>query len=161
MAPGRNVPWPVSAALAVLLLGCTTIDPGADYTVATDVFDADYFYCHVEPGFIFQNNCGPGISTDNGSCHFSAAVNGMNLQAHAAIDCAGGDHPALDGAGVGSIGTGSPAQSNLTAVSFEMNRDYTMAPLFLRPTGQVPHPRVIFPANDPTANLLLSTWASK
>jgi hypothetical protein len=141
----------VSAALAVPLLGCTTIDPGADFSVATDVFDADYFYCHVEPGFIFLNNCGPGLSTDNGSCHFSAAVNGMNLQAHPAIDCAGGD----------SIGTGSSAQSNLTAVSFEMNRDYTMAPLFLRPTGQVPHPRVIFPANDPTANLLLSTWASK
>jgi hypothetical protein len=159
--PARKVPWPILTVAATSLVGCTTIDPGTDYAVAPETFDADYFYCHVEPGFIFQQNCGPGIASDNGSCHFSAAVSGMNLQAHPAIDCAGGDHPALDAQGLGSTGTGSAAQSNFTSVSLEMTRDYTMAPLFLRPTAQVAHPRQIFPPTDVTVIQLLSTWASK
>jgi hypothetical protein len=149
------------AALALPLLGCTTIDPGPDFSGAFDVFDADYFYCHVEPGFIFQQNCGPGLPSDNGSCHFSSAVNGMNLVAHPAIDCGGGDHPALTPNGLVQTGTGSPAQTNLTSVSFEMSRDYMTAPLFLRPTQQIAHPRQIFMPNDPTVNQLLSTWAMK
>jgi hypothetical protein len=159
VAPDRRVPWAV--LLVVPLFGCTTIDPGTNFSVATDTFDADYFYCHVEPELIFQQKCGPGLASDNGSCHFSAAVNGMNLQDHAPIDCGGGDHPALDAQGLDSTGTGSPAQGNLTAVSFEMNRDYTMAPLWLRPTGQITHPRMIFPPTDVQVQQLLSTWASK
>ncbi len=161
MAVVRKTPWHVCAAVALALAGCTTIDPGSNFSVATETFDADYFYCHVEPEFIFQQNCGPGLASDNGSCHFSAAVNGMNLKAHNPIDCAGGDHPALTAAGLGSTAMGSAAQGNLTAVSFEMARDYTMAPLFLRPTAQVAHPRMIFPATDATVRQLLSTWASK
>ncbi len=42
-----------------------------------------------------------------------------------------------------------------------MNRDYTMAPLWLRPTDQIAHPRTIFPESDMTVRQLLSTWASK
>jgi hypothetical protein len=161
--PARKLRSLLPGALAVPFLGCTTIDPGPNFSVATETFDADYFYCHVEPEFIFQQKCGPGLPSDNGSCHFSSAVNGMNLQDHPAIDCGGGDHPVLDANGLSrtDTGTGSPAQGNLTAVSFEMNRDYTMAPLFLRPTGQVAHPRVIFLATDVSVQQLLSTWASK
>ena len=36
--------------------------------------------------------------------------------------------------------------------------DYMNAPLFVRPTG-THHPRPVFPTTDPTANLLLRTWA--
>jgi hypothetical protein len=153
----------LAVALAAPLLGCTTIDPGANFSETLQVFDADYFYCHVEPEFIFQQKCGPGLPGDNGSCHFSSAVNGMNLLNHSPIDCGGGDHPVIDSTGMGlaATGTGSPAQSNLTAVSFEMSRDYMTAPLFLRPTQQSAHPRQIFMPNDPTVNALLSTWASK
>jgi hypothetical protein len=163
VASARTVSWLVAAALTGPLVGCTTIDPGNNYSLATDTFDSDYFYCHVEPEFIFQQNCGPGdpsaFPSDTGSCHFSAAVSGMNLQAHAAIDCGGGDHPTITG--LASTGTGSAAASNYAAVSFEMNRDYTMAPLWLRPTGQIAHPRTIFPESDMTVRQLLSTWASK
>ncbi len=88
VAFAKTVPWLVAAALAGPQVGCTTIDPGNNYSLATDTFDSDYFYCHVEPEFIFQQNCGPGdpsaFPSDTGSCHFSAAVNGMNLQAHPA-----------------------------------------------------------------------------
>jgi hypothetical protein len=136
-------------------------DTGPDFVVATPTFDADYFYCHVEPQFIFAQKCGAGLPSDNGSCHFSAAVSGMPLTNHTAIDCAGGDHPALTAAGLGSTGTGSAAQVNFVNVSFEMTPNYAMAPLFLRPTGQTPHPRVIFAASDPTVIQLLSTWAKE
>lgn len=163
VAFAKTVPWLVAAVLAGPQVACTTIDPGDNYSLATDTFDSDYFYCHVEPEFIFQQNCGPGdpsaFPSDTGSCHFSAAVSGMNLQAHPAIDCGGGDHPTI--AGLASTGTSSPAAGNYAAVSFEMNRDYTMAPLWLRPTGQIAHPRTIFPESDMTVRQLLSTWASK
>lgn len=163
MSSAKKRPWHVAAFLAGPLVGCTTINPGPNYSLGTDTFDADYFYCHVEPEFIFQQNCGPGdpsaFPSDTGSCHYSAAVSGMNLQSHPPIDCGGGDQPTI--VGLGNTGAGSPAASNYAAVSFEMNRDYTMAPLWLRPTGQIAHPRVIFPASDMTVRQLLSTWASK
>lgn len=167
VASAGTAPGLLAAALAMPLLGCfglaesATIDPGPNFSQALEVFDADYFYCHVEPEFIFQQKCGLGLPGDNGSCHFSSAVNGMNLVDHPAIDCAGGDHPALSAMGLGSTGTGSAAQTNLTNVSFEMSRDYTTAPLFLRPTQQIAHPRQIFMPSDPTVNQLLLTWASK
>jgi hypothetical protein len=134
-------------------------DPGPNFVLATPMFDADYFYCHVEPQFIFAQKCGPGLPSDYGGCHFSPAVSGMFLADHPAIDCGGGDHPTV--AGLANTGGGSPAQSNLASVSFEMAPDHTMAPLFLRPTGQIAHPRMIFAANDPTVIELLSTWAAQ
>jgi hypothetical protein len=142
-------------AWSALLVGCTTVDPGTNFVVADVTFDADYFYCHVEPQYIFANNCGPGDSKyPPNSCHFNpAAVSGMGLIDHAAVDCDGGDHP-VD---LTQIGTGSPPQSNYVAVSSEMSRDYTVAPLLVRPSGNG-HVTVINP-QDPTVVTLLSTWA--
>jgi hypothetical protein len=141
------------------IVSCTTIDPGPDYVVATETFDADFFYCHVEPQFIFQNNCGPGDPTldpPNG-CHFNpSAVSGMALLNHPAVDCGGGDHP-VD---TSQTGTGSPAAGNLEAVSLEMNSDPTQAPLYVRPSGNN-HPRAIFPPGDPAVLELLNAWATK
>jgi hypothetical protein len=147
------------AAAVVSLAGCTTVDPGPNYVVPDETFDADFYYCHVEPQLITALKCGPGdpakMDLPN-SCHFSSAVSGMELLDHPAIDCGGGDHP-LDPT---QIGTGSPAQSDLEAVSIEMGRDYTHAPLFVRPSGSG-HPRMIFSQTDPAINQLLAEWASK
>jgi hypothetical protein len=146
------------ASFALLLLhvpACTSIDPGPNFVVSEDVFDADYFYCHVEPDFITQKKCGPGEASDNGSCHFSSSVSGMALLDHPAIDCGGGDHP-LD-----VTQTAGAAQSDYQAVSLEMSRDYMTAPLFVRPSNGLNHPRVVFSPDDPEVNQLLSTWASK
>jgi len=152
----RRAAW---AALLAPLLGCTTVDPGPNYVVANTTFDEDYFYCHVEPELIFAKSCGSGDPSKGdppNGCHFnSSAVSGMALINHPAVDCGGGDHP-VDRT---QIGTGSPAQSNYEAVSLEMNKDYTSAPLFVRPSGSN-HPRVIFDSNDPQVNQLLATWAS-
>ena len=148
-----------------LLPSCTSIDPGSDFVVPETTFDANYFYCHVEPGLIFAYSCGTGDpSKDKPSgCHFNAsAVTGMALINHPAIDCGGGDLP-VD---LTQVGNGSPAQSNLGAVSLEMSKDYTTASVYVRPsnvTGDPPnaHPRVVFDKDDSTVNDLLRTWASK
>ena len=151
---------PVLGVLGVLgCVGCVSVDPGPDFVVPDETFDANYFYCHVEPELIFEKNCGPGDPTLDkpNSCHFNgSAVSGMALLAHTAVDCGGGDLP-VDNT---QIGSGSAAQSNLEAVSLEMNRDYTTAPLLIRPSGNN-HPRTVFPRDDPQVNQLLSTWASK
>lgn len=152
----RRAAW---AALLAPLLGCTSVDPGPNYVVPNTTFDEDYFYCHVEPELIFAKSCGSGDPSKGdppNGCHFnSAAVSGMQLINHPAVDCGGGDHP-VDPT---TVGSGSAAQSNYGAVSLEMNKDYTSAPLFVRPSGSN-HPRVIFDQNDPQVNQLLATWAS-
>ena len=53
---------------------------------------------------------------------------------------------------------------NLESVSFEMNKVYTNAPIYVRPSGfggALYHPRRIFDPSDPQVTTLLSTWASK
>jgi hypothetical protein len=144
-------------AMASSPTGCNSIDPGPNFVVPNATFDPDYFYCHVEPQFIFAYKCGPGQPSDNGSCHFNpSAVSGMALVNHPPVSCGGGDHP-VD---LAQIGTGSAAQGNFEAVSLEMSTDYTNAPLFVRPTGNS-HPRQIFATDDKVANQILATWASK
>jgi hypothetical protein len=151
---------------ASMLCACTatTVDPGRSFSLPDISFDADYFYCHVEPELIFAKKCGPGDpakgDASNG-CHFnSSAVSAMVLFDHPAVDCGGGDHPlnAMD------VGSGSAPQSNLESVSFEMNKVYTTAPVYVRPSGlggALYHPRQIFQPDDPQVTTLLSTWASQ
>jgi hypothetical protein len=123
-------------------------------------FDADYFYCHVEPQLIFAKKCGPGDPSQgdkSNGCHFNpSAVSGMALLDHPAVDCGGGDHPTNSTA----TGPGSPAESNFEAASLEMSADYTTAPIYVRPSGKY-HPRQIFSPTDLQVTELLATWASK
>jgi hypothetical protein len=143
-------------AMAAVLAGCDTVDPGPNFVVPDVEFDANYFYCYVEPQVIFANGCGDKTA---GSCHFTpSAVSGMVLVNHAPINCNGGGVPA-SGA---DIGTGSPAAQNLAAVSLVMDMDYTNAPFYLRPTQQEPHPIKLFNA-DPTdpSVVVIATWAQK
>lgn len=144
--------------LALPLAGCTTVDPGPNFVVPDEQFDADYFFCHVEPELLVAKKCGPGDpaagDAANG-CHFnSSAVSGMALQNHPPIDCAG-DHPTNRA----QLGAGGAAQGNLQAASLVMSRDYTTAPIYLRPTGHN-HPRAIFPENDPVVDVIRQ-WAQK
>jgi hypothetical protein len=153
--PGSTTIWRgARIALLVPAIGCTSIDPGPDFVVPEEVFDANYYYCFVEPQFIFANKCGPGQPSDNSSCHFSSSVSGMALLDHPAIACGGG--VPLDPAST----AGAP-ESNFQAVSLEMSHDYKTAPLYVRPSNGANHPRVIFSPDDPVVNQILSTWASK
>jgi hypothetical protein len=146
-------------AAAALSAGCTTIDPGPNFAVPNTTFDPNYFYCHVEPQFIFAYSCGTGDPSQHDAangCHFNpSAVSGMALLNHTPVDCGGGDIP-LD---MGQVATGSAAASNYEAVSIEMNADYMSAPLWVRPSGDN-HPRRIFQTTDTTVMTILGTWAS-
>ncbi len=79
----------------------------------------------------------------------------MSLLDHPLVDCGGGDHP------IDTTQTAGAAQSDFQQVSLEMSRDYMTAPLLVRPSNGLNHPRVVFDPNDPQVNKLLSTWASK
>jgi hypothetical protein len=148
-----------AAALTVGMLACTSIDPGSNFVVAPSTFDPDYFYCHVEPQYIFAFKCGPGDpgkGDANNGCHFnSSAVTGMVLLDHPPVNCNGGDHP-VD---LSMLGSRSPAVANYTAVSFEMNADYTSAAVWVRPNGNT-HPRNVVNDNSSVAQIL-ATWAAK
>jgi hypothetical protein len=164
----------VVGALAVATVatgwGCT-VDPGPNFVIPLSVFNQDFFYCHVEPQYLFapETSCGAGGSGDNGNCHFnSAAVSGMALQDHPLIDCGGGDHPVNGPAGTGAIGPGSPAANNFSSASLEMSRDCVtlqtcQAAILMRPISTTDHPRQIFdPANDPLNHAqVIFDWANK
>jgi hypothetical protein len=165
LVPGSTLTRCAGAAVLVSLagvleLGCTSVDPGPDFTVPTFVFDENFFYCHVEPQYIFGGayQCGKGNGSDpaNG-CHFNpSAVSGMALQDHPLVNCGGGDAPVNPG----DVAEGTPARSNYEAVSLEMSIDYTSAPCYVRPSGSN-HPRQIFnPSTDMTVGPLLAKWAA-
>lgn len=149
--------------LCVVSLGaassaCATVDPGPNFVVPDEQFDADFFFCRIEPEVLTARKCGPGDpaagDAANG-CHFnSSAVSGMAIAPHPPIDCVDG-RPANRG----QIGAGSAAQGNLQAASLVMSRDFATAPLLLRPTGQN-HPRAIFLRGDPAEDIIRQ-WAQK
>jgi len=163
----RWVGGALGVALVAVAWGCT-VDPGANFVIPLSVFNQDFFYCHVEPEYLFAQatQCGAGQSTDNGNCHFnSSAVSGMGLQNHPLIDCGGGDHPTNTPQGTGSTGPGTPANNNFSSASLEMSRDCVdyascQASILKRPTSTTAHPRVIFQPTDPTLPNVIYTWAS-
>lgn len=154
----RRVPFRRAALIAATtaLVSCTTVDPGPNFVVPDEQFDADFFFCKVEPELLIAKKCGPGDGSDpaNG-CHFnSSAVSGMAIAAHPTIDCV--DNRPTNRA---QVGAGSAAQGNLQAVSLVMSRDYATAPIYLRPTGSN-HPRAIFAKEDPVVDVLRQ-WAQR
>jgi hypothetical protein len=151
-------------ATAVLILGaaCTTVDPGPNFVIPDETFNADYFFCHVEPELIYAKKCG---DSKPGSCHFnSSAVSGMALVDHKVVDCGGGDKP-LNSA---DVAVGTSARANYTAASLVMTRDYQTAPLYVRPLCRTDsdcsqghsHPLGLFATNDPVVDVI-KTWAQK
>lgn len=149
----------VGVLLWLAATGCARVDPGANFVVPDDQFDADYFFCHVEPEVLIAKKCGggdPAAGDRAGGCHFnSSAVSGMALVDHSGVDCGGGDHP-LNRA---QIGSGSAAQGNLQAASLEMSRDIQTAPILVRPSG-ANHPRAVLAEGDPAVEVLRQ-WAQK
>ena len=129
-------------------VGCGHVDPGADFQVASVVYDQNYFYCTVEP-MLFAQRCGPGESgTDPaGTCHFT--IPRFKLTDHEPVSCTGNvpDGPIPQA-----------AQSNFQAAAGKMSPDADSAPLLLRPTKQDRHPRQIFAPDSPEADVLRA-WA--
>ncbi len=150
-----------SAVLGIVLAGahaaCSTVEPGPNFVVEAESFDADFFFCRVEPEVLVAKRCGPGDPGQDpaNGCHFNAsAVSGMALADHAPIGC---DQGRVTNRA--QIGAGSAAQGNLESASLSMSRDVNAAPIFLRPTGQN-HPRAIFGRDDPVVEVLRQ-WAQR
>jgi hypothetical protein len=141
------------------LTACDTIDPGENFVVPNETFDADFFFCRVEPNFLVAKKCGsgdPAAGDRAGGCHYTAsAVSGMGLIEHPAVDCGGTDRPLSRAA----LAPGSAAQANLQSVSLEMSRDVLTAPILVRPSGSK-HPRVILERTDPVVDVL-KRWAAR
>jgi len=164
---------PVRIVAAVLLgatgsmsvSGCVSIDPGTNYVVPPEDFNANYFYCFVEPEVIFggadgQKSCGSGANVagaSSGGCHFSDKVPAMLLTDHPAIACTNGvpDDPT-------QVGEGSAAANNLGAVALEFSTDWQNSPLYLWPTQIVTaHPVPVFPSSDTSVTKFLAMWATE
>lgn len=132
----------------------TEVDPGQNFQIADVVYDANYYYCKVEP-MLFSQRCGPGDSSKGdhaGSCHFN--VTSFRLTDYS---------PRVGSKCNGLLPTTSPpnaAQNNYEAAQAQMNRNPDQAPLLNRPTGTIAHPRVIFKKSSPQADII-RTWATK
>jgi hypothetical protein len=154
----------VATALAIALLApvaaCDTVDPGPQFVVPPTQFDANYFYCTVEPqlimGGLTQKPCG-----DDGShgCHYSDKVPAMPLQALAGtgtVMCSGGSP-----ANPGDVASGTAPALNLASVSLQMSTSYTEAPIYTWPTQIVPgHPIQVYSPTDAAVVDILKTWAA-
>ena len=133
----------------------STVDPGADFSVADVVFDEGFYYCKVEPMF-FAQGCGSGDPArgEGNACH--ASVTSFRLTEYMPLvgdGCNGGVIP-----GAGSIP--SVAQQNYQGASARMRRNPDSAALLMRPTGKAQHPRVIFDASSAEAELIRQ-WATQ
>ncbi len=140
--------------VALTALGsCTTIDPGANYVVPDEVFNANYYYCFVEPNLILGKKCG---DNGTGGCHYSDKVPAMQLTPDTAVPCTNGAPTDPT-----TVAQGTPANSNYSAVSIEMSPDYLTAPIYIWPTQIVSaHPIQVFTPSDPVVQYI-ATWAEQ
>lgn len=131
--------------------GCTTVDLGDNFVAPGVQLDEDFFYCRVQPEVIGALRCASGESDEAGSCH--SARSALRLSADAETDPA----PACDADGK-VTGTVPPSyMENLAALGFTVQADALASPLYRRPLGLDSHPRVIFEADSPEAELV-RTW---
>jgi len=148
-------------ACLTLLPGCgeeglfpTTVDPGADFSIADLVFDENFFYCQVEPRVMIPHRCGSGDPEQGesaGGCHFS--VTAFRLTDYAP--------PVADGCMGNVVGSPVPAaaRQNYQTSQARMRRDPEVAPLLQRPLKKLNHPRAIF-ADDSDAAAAIREWAT-
>jgi len=145
--PCRAVAW---ALAVVVLVGCSTIEPGSQLSIASITYDENYFYCAVEPKVIIGQSCAAGDSArgeSSAGCHASATP--FTLRASTAVTC-NGSVP------TGAIGAAS--SDNFAAASSEMALEVSSAPFFMRPTQQTAHPRSIFAVDSAEAEIIRQ-WA--
>lgn len=133
----------------------TTIDPGADFSVADLIFDEGFFYCQVEPKVIATHKCGPGdpaAGDASGGCHYSVTSFRLTDYAPLVADSCTGNVP-------GSF-IPAAARQNYQTSQARMKRDPDVAPFLQRPLKKLTHPRAIF-NDDSEAADIIKQWADK
>ena len=163
---GRARRRETTAAVAItvlgLLSGCgeeglfpTTVDPGADFSVADIVFDEAYFYCQVEPRVMIANSCGsgdPGQGDAAGGCHYSVTSFRLTEYSPLVADSCNGNVPR------GAIL--AAARQNYQTSQARMKRDPELARLLQHPLGNMRHPRRIFDESSDSAEAIRE-WATR
>jgi hypothetical protein len=146
------------AKLALVLLGlgsaCSTVEPGTQFAIAAVTYDANYFYCVIEPQVLMAKSCGAGDSSkgDTSGCHATVTHFRLNISATQPVACNG-----LTPTDV----VPPSSQQNYQAAQGEMTLDYANAPLIAWPTQKFSgHPRQIFKDSDPEYGLI-KDWATK
>lgn len=152
---------PPRALLGVLLPACAllggcleSVDRGEDFDLAEVRFDADYYYCEVEP-LLVARRCGsgdPAQGDPSGGCH--ASVTSFRFQEYSPL--------VADGCVGGRLGnaTNAVAEGNYQAAQSQMRRDPALARLITRPSGRAAHPRVVLAEGDPALEVLRA-WAQR
>jgi len=133
----------------------TTVDPGADFSIADLVFDEAFFYCQVEPRTIVASSCGPGDPAQgdgNNGCHNSVTSFRLTNYAPLVANSCDGNVP---GAPIPA-----PARLNYQTAQARMRRDPETAPLLQRPLKRLEHPRQIF-ADDSDAANAIREWSNR
>jgi hypothetical protein len=133
----------------------TTVDPGADFSIADLVFDEAFFYCQVEPRAIAASRCGPGDPAQGdqaNGCHYSVTSFRLTEYAPLVGDGCDGNMPR----------TPIPTQARLNyqTAQARMRRDPNTAPLLQKPLQRQEHPRRIF-ADDSDAAVVIREWATR
>lgn len=136
-------------------LACTTVDPGSDFNIAEAVYDENFYYCRVEP-MLFAQRCGPGDPSKGDAangCHFNVTSFRMRDYSPLVADSCGGSL-------VPGVSPPPAARSNYQTAQSRMQIDPALAALLNRPIGTQAHPRAIFAANSPEADLIRQ-WATQ
>ena len=127
-----------------------TVDLGDDFVAPDLQLDESFFYCRIQPEVLTKHSCATGEAGEEGSCH--NANSALRLLATDAP-------PPCDGDGVLVDSPPEAYESNLEAIRFSVQSDPLTSPLYLRPLNRASHPRVIFDADDPAAELIVE-WIS-
>lgn len=147
-----------AAWICSLAIGCSTADNGVlgnvalgdDFVAPEAQLSEDFFYCRIQPEVLTKYSCATGESGDSGGCHSSRS----------SLRLVDADEPAPCDAEGAVIDTVPEAyQQNLDALRFSVQSDPLTSPLYLRPLNRASHPRQIFDAQDPAADLIVE-WIS-
>ena len=123
-----------------------TVDLGDDFVAPDLRLDEEFFYCRIQPEVLTEHSCATGLGSDSGGCHDRrSALRLLDTDAPPPCDA--------DGFVVDAVP--SAYADNFDAVRFTVQSDALSSPLYLRPLQRASHPRRIFSASDPAADLIL------
>jgi hypothetical protein len=131
------------------LLACTptaldTIALGDNPEARDLAIDETFFHCEIQPKVLTTSGCATGAAAESGSCHAARSALRLVVVPTTPI-CQGGY----------LVGAASPESIvNLERVRTSIGADADSSPLYRRPLGLDSHPRTIFVAADPPAQLL-------
>lgn len=126
-----------------------SIDLGSDIIPPEIALDEETFVCRIQPDVLTRHSCAGG--TDGEGCHSSRSA--FRLRE---ID----DEPPCNAEGQITGTVPEDIALNFEAVRFVVQADPETSPFYLRPIGRAAHPRVIFGADDPAAELI-AEWIAE